>query len=83
MSADDQPPDVTRGFGIKGRTGILVAIAIVAVLLVSFPAYRLFLLLSLLLSLGLGVLIAGGLHLYHRLRPLKEEDVENKRPLGL
>jgi len=77
MSADD--PVRTRGFGVKGRTGLLAAAAIVAVLLVSFPAYRVFFL----LRLGLGVVIAGGLYLYHRLRPLKEEDIENKRPLGL
>jgi hypothetical protein len=77
MSADD--PVTTRGFGVKGRTGLLAAAAIVAVLLVSFPAYRVFFL----LSLGIGVVIAGGLYLYHRVRPLKEEDIENKRPLGL
>jgi len=27
--------------------------------------------------------IAGGLTLWHKLHPLKEEDIENKRPLGL
>ena len=48
MSADD--PFTTRGFGVKGRTGLLAAAAIVAVLLVSFPAYRVFFL----LSLGIG-----------------------------
>jgi hypothetical protein len=77
MSADD--PFTTRGFGVKGRTGLLAAAAIVAVLLVSFPAYRVFFL----LSLGVGVVIAGGLYLYHRLRPLMEVDIDNKRPLGL
>lgn len=77
MSADD--PATTRSFGVKGRTGVLAAAAIVAVLLVAFPAYRVFFL----LSLGIGVVVAGGLYLYHRLRPLKQEDIENKRPLGL
>ena len=77
MSADG--PFTTRGFGVKGRTGLLAAAAIVAVLLVSFPAYRVFFL----LSAGIGLVIAGGLYFYHRLRPLKEEDINNKRPLGL
>jgi hypothetical protein len=77
MSAHDSGP--TRTFSIRGRTGLLAAAVIVTVLLVSFPAYRVFFL----LSLGIGILIAGGLYLYHRVRPLKEEDIENKRPLGL
>jgi hypothetical protein len=79
MSVHDQNPNTARGFSIKGRTGLLAAAAIIAVLLVSFPAYRVFFL----LSVGIGVLIAGGLYMYHRLRPLKEEDIDNKRPLGL
>ena len=79
MAVHDPDSNPPRGFSLKGRTGLLAAAAIVAVLLVSFPAYRVFFL----LSVGIGVLIAGGLYLYHRLRPLKEEDIENKRPLGL
>jgi hypothetical protein len=77
MSAHD--PGTMRGFSVKGRTGLLAAAAIVVVLLISFPAYRVFFL----LSLGIGIVVAGGLYLYHRLRPLKDEDIENKRPLGL
>lgn len=77
MSAHESGP--MGAFSIKGRTGLLAAAVIVTVLLVSFPAYRVFFL----LSLGIGIVIAGGLYLYHRLRPLKEEDIENKRPLGL
>jgi hypothetical protein len=79
MSIQDGDSNTARRFSIKGRTGLLAAAAIVAVILVSFPAYRVFFL----LSVGIGVVIAGGLYLYHRLRPLKEEDIENKRPLGL
>jgi hypothetical protein len=77
MNAEDR--GTARGFGVKGRTGLLAAAAIVAVLLVSFPAYRVFFL----LSLGVGIVVAGSLYFYHRMRPLKEEDIENKRPLGL
>lgn len=63
----------------KGSAGLIVAIAVVAILLIALPAYRVFFLISVLI----GILIAGGLTLWHRLRPLKDEDVENKRPLGL
>jgi hypothetical protein len=42
------------------------------------PAYRWFLL----ISISIGAAVAGGLYLWHELRPVKD-DVENKRPLGL
>jgi len=66
-------------FGIKGSAALMVAIAVVAVLLIALPAYRWFFLISVLI----GLVIAAGLTLWHRLRPIKEEDVHNKRPLGL
>ncbi|MBI1741165.1 MAG: hypothetical protein HYR57_09840 [Candidatus Koribacter versatilis] len=67
------------GFGLKGSAGLIVAVAVVAILLIALPAYRWFFLISVLI----GLVIAGGLMLWHRLRPIKDEDVENKRPLGL
>ena len=63
----------------KGRTGLVVAIAVVAILLIALPAYRWFFL----ISLGLGLAVAGILFLWHRFRPIQEKDVENKKPLGL
>jgi hypothetical protein len=63
----------------RGSAGLIVALAVVAILLIALPAYRLFFLISVLI----GLVIAGGLTLWHRLRPIKEEDVHNKRPLGL
>jgi hypothetical protein len=66
-------------FTLKGSTGLIVAIAVVAILLIALPAYRLFFLISVLI----GLVIAGGLTLWYKLHPLKEEDVEPKRPLGL
>jgi MFS family permease len=66
-------------FGLQGSAALLVAIAIVAVLLITFPAYRWFFLISVLI----GLVIAGGLALWYKLRPIKDVDVENKRPLGL
>jgi len=67
------------GLGLRGSAALIVAIAVVAVLLIALPAYRLFFLISVLI----GIVIAGGLTLWHRWRPIKEEDVHNKRPLGL
>jgi hypothetical protein len=29
------------------------------------------------------MLVAVGLYLWHKLRPVRDDDVENKRPLGL
>jgi hypothetical protein len=35
------------------------------------------------ISVGIGVVIAAALYLWHRFRPVRDDDVENKRPLGL
>jgi MFS family permease len=67
------------GFSLKGSAGLIVAVVVVAILLIALPAYRWFFLISVLI----GLVIAGGLALWHKLHPLKEEDIENKRPLGL
>jgi MFS family permease len=64
---------------LKGSAGLLVAAGIVAILLIMLPAYRWFFLISVLI----GLVIAGGLTLWHRLHPIEEQDVETKRPLGL
>jgi len=66
-------------FSLKGSAGLIVAIAVVAILLIALPAYRLFFLVSVLI----GLVIAGGLAWWHRSHPIEEEDVETKRPLGL
>ena len=66
-------------FSLKGSAGLVVAILVVAILLIALPAYRLFFLISVLI----GLIIAGGLTVWHRLHPIEDQDVENKRPLGL
>jgi len=63
----------------KGTAGLIIALAVVGILLVAFPAYRWFFL----ISVGIGLAVAGILFLWHKLRPIREEDIENKRPLGL
>jgi uncharacterized membrane protein YqjE len=52
---------------------------VVLILLIWLPAYRWFFL----ISLGIGFAVAVLLYLWHKLKPIKEEDVEHKRPLGL
>lgn len=65
---------------LKGTAALIIAMATVAILLIAWPAYRLFFL----ISLGIGVGVAAGLYLWHRWKPVKEEAVDNhKRPLGL
>lgn len=64
---------------IRGTAALAVAAAIVAVTLIWLPAYRLFFA----ISIGIGVVVAGALYLWHRFRPVRDDDVENKRPLGL
>jgi len=68
----------SRSF-LKGHAGPVIALAVVAILAIAFPAYRWFLL----ISVAIGCLVAVILWLWHKLHPLEEKDVENKRPLGL
>jgi hypothetical protein len=64
---------------IRGTAALVVAAAIVAATAIWLPTYRWFLL----ISIAIGLLVAGGLFLWHRLRPVEDEDIHNKRPLGL
>ena len=64
---------------VKGRTGLLIAAAIMIAVLVAFPAYRVFFA----ISVGIGIIVAALLYLRNKYRPIRDEDVENKRPLGL
>jgi uncharacterized membrane protein len=77
--ANASQPSGSR-FTFRGTTGLITAVAVVAVLLVWLPGYRLFFAISVLIGLG----VAGALYLWHRLKPIKAEDVHHpKRPLGL
>ena len=72
-------PSSRVGFSLKGSAGLIVAVAVVAILLIALPAYRLFFVISVLI----GLVIAGALTLWYKLHPIKEQDVHPKRPLGL
>lgn len=63
----------------KIPTGLIVAALIVALVLIFLPAYRVFFG----VSVGIGLLVWGILYSWHKHKPLKEEDVHGKRPLGL
>lgn len=67
------------GTSFKGKAGLLVAVGVVVGLLIGFPAYRWFFA----ISVGIGVLVALILFLWHKLRPVQAEDVEDKHPLKL
>lgn len=75
MSSEKVPSRIS----LKGPAALVVAIAVVVVLLISFPAYRWFFA----ISVGIGLGVAAILVLWHKLRPIREEDVDNKHPLGL
>ncbi|HET7748206.1 MAG TPA: hypothetical protein VFK81_02420 [Terriglobales bacterium] len=75
MESDSGPGEERRTRGVVGL--VVVAIA-VAVMVIMLPAARWFFV----ISVAVGVIVAGGLHLWHKYRPVKEADVE-KRPLKL
>ena len=64
---------------VRGTTALVTVAVIVAGTLIWMPAYRWFFA----ISVGFGLVVAGALYLWHRFRPVREEDVQNKRPLGL
>jgi dolichol kinase len=64
---------------LKGTTGLLIAAVIIIAVLIGFPAYRPFFV----ISIGIGVIVAALLYLRNKYLPIRDKDVENKRPLGL
>jgi predicted lipase len=64
---------------MKGSTALVVAIGTVVALLILLPAYRVFFA----ISVGIAIIVAAILYFWHKLRPVRPEDVEDKRPLKL
>jgi hypothetical protein len=64
---------------LRGTAGLVVAVGVVVVLLITFPAYRWFFAISAGIGVGVALILFGR----HKLRPIREEDVENRHPLGL
>lgn len=73
------PESSASGEFLRGAAGLIVAVAVVAILLIMLPAYRWFFL----ISVAIGILVAAILYLWNKYRPIKEEDVDHKKPLGL
>jgi asparagine N-glycosylation enzyme membrane subunit Stt3 len=63
---------------VKGTTGLVIAAVIMTAVLIAFPAYRVFLA----ISLGIGIVVAVILHLRNKYQPIDDKDVDTKRPLG-
>ena len=80
-----EPENPEPRFSWRGTSSLIVAVVIVLILIIGSRGYRLFFVIGMgiVISLGIGIVVAGILYFWHRLRPLKEEDIENKRPLGL
>ena len=76
MEPDSQP---SKKFTFRGTAGAVVAAAVALIALFASSASRWFLL----ISGAIGVVVAIILILWHKLRPIKEQDIHNKRPLGL
>ena len=64
---------------LKGRAALIVAIGTVVALLIFLPVYRIFFA----ISLGIAIIVAAILYFWHKLRPLRPEDIEDKHPLNL
>ncbi len=71
-------PEPLRGH-LRGGVSLLIAAGLVFILLIWLPAYRWFFL----GSLGIGLVVAGILYFWNKYRPVRPEEVENQRPLGL
>jgi uncharacterized membrane protein YqjE len=71
-------PTAARNF-LRGGASLIVAAAVVLLLLVWLPAYRWFFI----GSLGIGIVVAAILYFWNIFKPVKAEDIQNKRPLGL
>jgi hypothetical protein len=63
----------------KGKVSLIIAIFVVAIVLIFFPAYRLFFA----VSVALGLVFAAVIYLRNKYSPVREPEIDNKRPLGL
>jgi hypothetical protein len=74
----EPPVPESTGF-LRGKAGLVVAVVVVVMLFIGLPAYR-WLFVG---SVVVGLIVAGILFLWNKAHPVKEADVNTKRPLGL
>lgn len=67
------------GISIKGSAALIVAIGTVVALLILLPAYRIFFA----ISVGIAIIVAVILYFWHKLRPVRIDDIDDKYPLNL
>ena len=63
----------------KGSAALVVAVGTVVVLLILLPAYRIFFAISVVIA----IIVAAILYFWHKLRPVRIDDVDTKHPLNL
>jgi dolichol kinase len=64
---------------VKGSAALVVAVVTVVVLLILLPVYRIFFA----ISLGIAIIVVAILHFWHKLRPVRLDDPDDKHPLKL
>ncbi len=62
-------------WGLRGTTTVLLVLAAVVALAMAVRVFRIILL----ISIPLGVVVAVGLYLWHKLRPVKEPEDDSIR----
>jgi FtsH-binding integral membrane protein len=73
---DPRVESASPRFSFRGKGALIVAV-VVAIVLAVWLRW------AFLIICGIGVIVASGLYLWHKWRPLKEEEISNKKPLGL
>jgi hypothetical protein len=72
----ETPAPAGNSGGHKGKAGLVIAVVVLAGMAIAFRLYFL-------IILAIGIAVAAILYLWNKYRPIKEEDVDNKHPLGL
>ena len=79
-----QPEEPKSSFQLRALL-FIVLVTIIA-LVIWLPTSRRFLLgigIAVFICVVIGIVVAAMLRLWHKFKPLKEDNVEHKRPLGL